>query len=51
MDIAHEARASSRASFARREQVVKCKVEKRGGKWRIVALDPIEFFAPGSSGK
>ena len=33
----------------RREQVVKCKVEKRGGKWRIVELEPIEFFAPGSS--
>jgi hypothetical protein len=34
------------ASFSRREQVVKCSVEKRGGKWRIVALEPIEFFAP-----
>ena len=36
------------ASCARREQVVKCKVEKRGGKWRIVELEPIEFFAPAS---
>ena len=34
------------ASFARREQVVTCTVEKRGGKWRIVALEPIGFFAP-----
>jgi hypothetical protein len=36
------------ASFTRREQVVKCTVEKRGGKWRIVELEPIEFFAPGA---
>ena len=36
------------ANFARREQVVKCRVEKQGGKWRIVELQPIEFFAPGS---
>ena len=35
------------SSFARREQVVKCTMEKQGGKWRIVALEPIEFFAPG----
>jgi hypothetical protein len=34
------------ASFARREQVVTCKVEKQGSKWRIVALEPIGFFAP-----
>ena len=32
----------------RRQQVVKCTVEKQGGKWRIVALEPIAFFAPGS---
>jgi hypothetical protein len=32
----------------RREQEVKIKVEKQRGKWRIVALEPIEFFAPGS---
>ena len=44
-------RGEQSAAFERREQVVKCKVEKRGGKWRIVELDPIEFFAPGSSGK
>jgi hypothetical protein len=34
------------ANFARREQVVKCVAEKRGGKWRIVELEPVEFFAP-----
>jgi len=44
-------RGEQSANFARREQVVKCKVEKRSGKWRIVELEPIEFFAPASSGK
>jgi hypothetical protein len=39
-------RGQETTSFARREQVVKCRVEKRGGKWRIVELEPIEFFAP-----
>jgi hypothetical protein len=41
-------RGQEATSFARREQVVKCTVEKRGGKWRIVELEPIEFFAPGA---
>ena len=41
-------RGQETASFARREQVVKCTVEKQGGKWRIVGLEPIEFFAPAS---
>ena len=40
-------RGEQSASFTRREQVVKCKVEKQRGKWRIVGLEPIEFFAPG----
>lgn len=41
-------RGEPSASFTRREQVVKCRVEKQGRKWRIVGLEPIEFFAPGS---
>jgi hypothetical protein len=44
-------RGEQSASFERREQVVKCTAEKRSGKWRIVGLDPIEFFAPGPSAK
>ena len=44
-------RGEQSANYVRREQVVKCRVEKRGGKWRIVELEPIEFFAPESSGK
>ena len=40
-------RGQEATSYARREQVVKFSVEKRGGKWRIVELEPIEFFAPG----
>jgi murein L,D-transpeptidase YcbB/YkuD len=39
-------RGQEATSFARREQVLKFSVEKRGGKWRIVGLEPIEFFAP-----
>ena len=39
-------RGENSASFARREQVVTCKAEKQGGKWRIVGLEPIAFFAP-----
>ena len=41
-------RGQEATSFARREQVLKFSVEKRGGKWRIVELEPIEFFAPGA---
>jgi hypothetical protein len=40
-------RGQPAAGSARREQVVKCSVEKQGGKWRIVGLEPIDFFAPG----
>ena len=39
-------RGENSASFARREQVVTCKAEKQGSKWRIVGLEPIAFFAP-----
>ena len=41
-------RGQESANFVRREQVVKCTVEKQGGKWRIVELEPIGFFAPES---
>ena len=27
-----------------RRQIVKCQVEKQGKKWKIMALDPVEFF-------
>jgi hypothetical protein len=27
-----------------RRQVIKCTIERRKGKWKITALDPIEFF-------
>jgi hypothetical protein len=39
-------RGQQATSFVRRERVVKCQMEKQGGKWRIVGLEPIEFFAP-----
>ena len=27
-----------------RRQIVKCQVEKQGKKWKIIALEPVEFF-------
>jgi hypothetical protein len=30
----------------RRQQRVKCRLRKAGKKWRIVWLEPLEFFAP-----
>jgi len=27
-----------------RRQIVKCQIEKQGKKWKITALEPIEFF-------
>jgi hypothetical protein len=41
-------RGQDSTSSVRREHVVKCTVEKQGGKWRIVGLEPIAFFAPAS---
>ena len=41
-------RGQQATNFVRREQVVKCRVERQGGKWRIAELAPIEFFAPES---
>ncbi|HUK16877.1 MAG TPA: hypothetical protein VLW65_10705 [Bryobacteraceae bacterium] len=29
----------------RRQQTVKCRLKKSGKKWRIVALEPVDFFA------
>lgn len=35
--------------FVHREALVKCRLERQKKKWRIVALDPADFFAPPSS--
>jgi hypothetical protein len=35
--------------FVRREKIVKCRLERQKKKWRIVALEPADFFAPPSS--
>jgi hypothetical protein len=35
--------------FVRREVLVKCRLERQKKKWRIVALDPADFFFPPSS--
>jgi hypothetical protein len=34
--------------FVRREVIVKCRVERQKKKWRIVAFEPADFFAPPS---
>jgi hypothetical protein len=34
--------------FQRRQAIVKCRLERKGRKWRIVSLDPQTFFAPPS---
>jgi hypothetical protein len=31
---------------ARRQEIVKCRVEKQGRKWRIVSIQPMSFFSP-----
>ena len=41
-------RGQETSNSVRREQAVKCRVEKQRGGWRIVELDPIGFFAPRS---
>src|SRR5712691_6622696 len=32
--------------FVRRQTTVKCRLERRGRKWRIVSIEPASFFAP-----
>lgn len=34
------------AGSTHRQQTVKCSLRKTGKKWRIVAFEPLEFFAP-----
>ena len=34
------------AALTRRQQNVKCRLEKQKKKWRIVSLEPLEIFAP-----
>jgi hypothetical protein len=31
--------------FVRRQSTIKCRLERRGRKWRIVSLEPASFFA------
>ena len=37
---------ASGVNSTRRQELVKCRVEKQGRKWRIVSLEPVSFFAP-----
>jgi len=40
------ARRETGIEIFRRRQRVACQVERQGTRWRIVALDPLEFLAP-----
>ena len=37
---------STGITSTRRQGIVKCRVEKQGRKWRIVAIEPLSFFSP-----
>lgn len=37
-------RSDPNGSGVTRREVVKCKIERRGKKWKITAFEPIEFF-------
>ena len=39
-------RGQAATATVRREQAVKCTVEKQSGKWRITEIEPVDFFAP-----
>ena len=32
--------------LVRRREIIKCRLEKQKKKWRVVALSPVDFFAP-----
>jgi hypothetical protein len=34
------------AKLERRRQVVRCRLQRLGKHWKIVALEPLDFFAP-----
>ncbi len=39
-------RREAGAGSVHRQETVKCSLRKTGKKWRIVAFEPVEFFAP-----
>jgi hypothetical protein len=34
------------APLVRRRQTIKCRLERRKGKWLVTGLEPLDFFAP-----
>jgi hypothetical protein len=44
--LLHLASRDGLSRVTRRRETVKCRVEKRKGKWRIVAFEPVSLFAP-----
>jgi hypothetical protein len=35
--------------FVRREALIKCRLEQRKKKWRVVAMESVDFFSPPTS--
>jgi hypothetical protein len=44
--LVHIVDPQDNAVAERRQERVKCRVEKSGKKWRITRLEPLQFFAP-----
>jgi hypothetical protein len=47
--LLHLVDRSGLQKITRRREVVKARMEKRGRKWKVVALEPLSFFAPPSA--
>jgi len=44
--LVHVVNRQDGAVAERRQERVKCRVEKSGRKWRVASLEPLQFFAP-----
>ncbi len=44
--LLHMTHRTGAGEVVRRRERVKCRIEKRGRRWRIVGFDPLTFFEP-----
>lgn len=44
--LVHVVNRQDGAVAERRQERVKCRVEKSGRKWRVASIEPLQFFAP-----
>jgi len=44
--LLHLTSQNDAAQVTRRRQTIRCGLEKRGRRWKIVSLVPLSFFAP-----